>query len=161
MKAWLIIVVSCLAMTGYVFAAETIEDSDYQVLYVTDGDFQEVKENIELAISGQGLVINNVATVGAMLEKTGKDFGATRQVYVHGDVIEFCSASLSREMLEADPINLVFCPYTIQVYEVPEQPGKVFAGYRRPPIVGNEQSKAALTKVDSLLNAIVNEALAW
>ncbi|MDH3378466.1 MAG: DUF302 domain-containing protein [Gammaproteobacteria bacterium] len=161
MKPWLIIVVSCIWTVGYVFAAETIEDSSYQVLYVTEGDFQEVKENLELAISGQGLVINNVATVGEMLEKTGKDLGATRQIYVHGDVIEFCSASLSREMSEADPANIVFCPYTIQIYEVPEQPGNVFVGYRRPPIVGNDRSKAALTKVDALLHAIVNEALAW
>ena len=142
-------------------AADKVKETKDQVLFVTEGTFEEVRENVELAITGQGLVINTIATVGDMLEKTGKDLGATRQVYVHGDVFEFCSAALSREMLEADPHNLAFCPYTIQVFQIPEQPDRVFVGYRRPPIIGSDQSRAALEKVDALLAKIVDEALAW
>lgn len=157
---WLFIACGCLAF-GAAGAAEKVKETADQILFVTEGAFEEVKENVELAVTGQGLVINNVATVGDMLEKTGKDLGATRQVYTHGDVIEFCSAALSREMLEADPFNLVFCPYTIQVFQVPEQPQKVYVGYRRPAVTGSEASRAALQKVDALLAAIVDEALAW
>ncbi len=150
-----------LAFGITVFAAEKVQDNPYQVLYVTDGTFAEVKSNVELAITDQGLVINNVSTVGDMLERTGKDLGAKRQVYAQGDVLEFCSAGLSREMMEADQVNIVFCPYTIQVYAIPEQPGKVFVGYRRVPVTGNDASKAAIEKVNALLAKIVSEALSW
>jgi len=142
-------------------AADKVKETPVQMLYVTEGAFEEVKENIDLAITDQGLVINNIATVGDMLESTGKDLGATRQVYVHGDVFEFCSATLSREMLEADQFNLVYCPYTIQVFEVPEQPGRIYVGYRRPDVTGSEASRMALQKVEALLDTIVNEALSW
>ena len=70
-------------------------------------------------------------------------------------------AGLSREMMEADQTNIVFCPYTIQVYAIPEQPGKVFVGYRRVPVTGNDASKAAIEKVNVLLAKIVSEALSW
>ncbi len=150
-----------VALSAGAFAAEKIHDTPNQVLYVTDGTFAEVKSNLELAITDQGLVINNVATVGEMLERTGKDLGATRQVYVHGDVFEFCSAALSREMMEGDHSNIVYCPYTVHVYAIPEQPGKVFVGYRPIPVTGNAASKAAFAKVNALLARIVSEALSW
>ncbi len=153
--------VVCALVGSSAFAADKIQDTPHQVLYVTEGTFEEVKSNVELAITDQGLVINNVSTVGDMLQRTGKDLGATRQVYVQGDVLEFCSASLSREMMEADTTNIVFCPYTVQVYATPEEPGKVFVGYRRLPIVGNDASKAAMEKVNALLAKILSEALSW
>ncbi len=142
-------------------AAEKVKDTTWQVLYVTEGSFQEVKENLELTIADQGLVINNVSAVGAMLQKTGQDLGYDRQVYTHGDVLEFCSATLSRQMMEADQSNLVFCPFTIQIYETPEQPGQIFVGYRRPAIVGDDASKTALRAVDALLQKIVSDTLSW
>lgn len=158
----LIVAAAVLAVVStQMLAAEKIKETAWQILYVTDGKYKEVRENLELAITDQGLVVNNVSTVGAMLQTTGKDLGFTRVVYVSGDVLEFCSATLSREMMEADQTNLVFCPYTIQVYEIPEQPGKVFVGYRRPPIVGNDASKESLKKVEALLAKIVDDALAW
>jgi uncharacterized protein (DUF302 family) len=144
-----------------VFAAEKVHETPHLVLYVTDGTFTEVKSNVELAITDQGLVVNNVSTVGNMLERTGKDLGATRKLYTQGDVLEFCSAGLSREMMEADQTNIVFCPYTIQVYAIPEQPGKVYVGYRRVPVTGSDASKAAIEKVNALLAKIVAEALSW
>ena len=151
-------------LSGFAFMAmgsEFVKETEHQVLYVVQGKFADVKENVELAITEQGLVIDSVATVGAMLERTGTDLGATRQIYLDGDVFEFCSAALSREMTEADPTNLAFCPYTIHVYTIPEEPGNVYVGYRRPTITGNEQSQVALGKIDRLLNTIVSESLSW
>jgi len=153
-----------IVLAGFASSAmgsELVKETDHQMLYVVQGEFAEVKENIELAITEQGLVIDNIATVGAMLERTGADLGATRQIYTDGDVFEFCSAALSREMAEADPTNLAFCPYTVHVYTIPEESGNVYVGYRRPTITGNEESQAALRKIDDLLNTIVSESLSW
>jgi hypothetical protein len=142
-------------------AAEQVYETPNQVMYVTEGNFADIRENLDLAITGQGLIIDHVSHVGTMLDTTGKDLGATRQVYLQAEVLAFCSATLSREMLEANPFNLVYCPYTIQIFETPEQPGKVYVGYRRPKISGSEASRIALKKVDDLLADIVSEALTW
>lgn len=51
-----------------------------------------------------GLVINTTAPVGAMLEHTGKDEGSDKKkTFENAEVIEFCSAKVSRAVMEADP----------------------------------------------------------
>ena len=42
-------------------AADKVKETPAQMLYVTEGTFEEVKENVDLAITGQGLVINSIA----------------------------------------------------------------------------------------------------
>ncbi|GAB4179470.1 MAG: hypothetical protein Fur0039_23680 [Rhodocyclaceae bacterium] len=116
------------------------------------GQFDEVKENVVHAIEAHGLVIDYTANVGAMLERTGKDLGATKKIYEQAQVLEFCSAKASREMAEADPRNLVYCPYSIAVYSLAKEPGVVYVAYRKP---GNAPGMAGVGK---LLAAIVTEA---
>ena len=156
-----LVCVIVVGIAGSVNAYEKIKDTDHQMLFVKEGTLAEAKEALQETIADQGLVIDSVSAVGAMLHRTGKDLGATRRVFVDGDVIQFCSARLSRETMEADQTNIVFCPYTIQVYAIPEEPNKVYVGYRKLPLVGNDASKASLEKVNELLETIVSEALTW
>ena len=123
------------------------------------GDFDNVKERVVSAIESRGLVINYTAHVGTMLERTGKDIGRDRRIYLKADVIEFCSAAVSRATMEADPRNIVFCPYAIAVYVLPGDPGKVYVAYRKPPATGSAQSMKALREVGTLLDGIVQDAL--
>ena len=67
------------------------------------GSFEEVKQLLVIAIEGQGLVVDHVATVGEMLERTGQDLGATTKIYERAEVLQFCSANYSRQMMGADP----------------------------------------------------------
>ena len=113
--------------------------------------FEDTREAITLAIEGRGLVINYVSHIGDMLQRTGADIGATRQVYAQAEIIEFCSASLSRQMMEADPHSIVQCPFAIAVYTLPGEPGSSWVSYRRP--IG-----ASAQLVKPLLQAIVDEA---
>ncbi|GJL82352.1 MAG: hypothetical protein DHS20C01_19860 [marine bacterium B5-7] len=159
MKILFLILALTVATASY--ALEPIKDEVHQVLFKVDGDFNDVKENVGLAIENQGLVINYTATVGDMLERTGNDLGLTDHTYMAADVIEFCSAALTRKMVAADPSNLVFCPYGIHLYELRKEPGVIYVGYKRPQLVGNDESKAALESIEELLSTIVNEALAW
>ena len=113
--------------------------------------FEDTREAITLAIEGRGLVINYVSHIGDMLQRTGADIGATRQVYAQAEIIEFCSASLSRQMMEADPHSIVQCPFAIAVYTLPGEPGSSWVSYRHP--IG-----ASAQLVKPLLQAIVDEA---
>lgn len=129
-------------------------ESSFGVVAVKQGSFEDVRDAVESAIINRGLVVNNVAHIGDMLARTGKDLGDSRQVYVKAEALEFCSAVLSRKMMEADPDNIVFCPYVIALYVLPEKPGEVRIAYRRP-----EGSQKVLKEVDKLLSDIVGEAL--
>src|ERR1700690_1330163 len=76
---------------------------NFNALFKTHGKFEDVRDTLVSTIEGRGLKINHANYIADMLERTGKDLGATRQVYVHGEQFEFCSATISRKMMEADP----------------------------------------------------------
>src|SRR3970040_265171 len=78
--------------------------------------FEEVRDDLKLAIEGKGLVIDYQSYVNRMLERTGKDLGSARKLYADAQAFVFCSAALSRKTMEADPANAALCPYSITVY---------------------------------------------
>ena len=132
---------------------------DHMAVYSKTGSFEDVRDAVEMSITDRGLVVNNVSHVGEMLARTGKELGAAKQIYLKAEVLEFCSAVVSRKMMEADPDNIVFCPYVISVYVVPEKPNEVSVAYRKPQIVGSPESQKSLNAVEELLAGIVRDAL--
>lgn len=129
------------------------------VVRAIEGGFEDVRERVVFAVQSQGLVVDHTSRVGNMLERTGKDLGATTRVFGDAEVLEFCSALVSRRMVEADPQLLAFCPYGIAVYTLPGEPQTTYVSYRRlvTNLVSPEQ-KAVLEQVESLLETIVEEA---
>lgn len=146
-----------LLFAGLVHGA--LAASDYMAVFSKKGNFDDVRDAVDMAITDRGMVVNNVSHVGEMLERTGKDLGETRHIFLKAEVLEFCSAVVSRKMMEADPDNIVFCPYAISVYVVPEKPDEVRVSYRKPQIAGSVASQKALKAVDDLLSSIVMDAL--
>lgn len=140
-------------------AAEKVTAPGHLALYSTKGDFETVKEDVVIAITNRGLVIDHTSHVGTMLERTGKDLGTPKKIYGQAEALQFCSAAVSRRTMEADPVNILFCPYTIVIYTLPRDPKKVYVGYRRPQPAGPTASAAALKEVEELLDGIVKEAL--
>jgi uncharacterized protein (DUF302 family) len=123
--------------------------------------FADVKERLIFAIENRGLVVSHIARVGAMLERTGGEVGSSRPIYTHAEVVEFCSASLSRATMEADPHNIAFCPYSIAVYALAEERGRVYVAFRTLAAGSlQERSRRAFLEVEKLLADIVREALA-
>lgn len=130
------------------------------VSYSKKAKFEEVRDDLKLAIEGKGLVIDFQSYINRMLERTGKDIGSTRKLYVDVQAFVFCSALLSRKTMEADVANATMCPYSIAVYTTASEPDKVTVSYRRPwRPDGSAASKAALKDVESLLDGIAREAI--
>lgn len=130
------------------------------VTYSKAARFDDVRDDLKLAIEGRGLVIDYESFVNRMLERTGKDLGAARKLYVDARAFVFCSAALSRKTMEADPANISLCPYAVVVYETAAAPGTVHVAYQRPwRPDGSGASKAALKEVEALLDGIAREAL--
>ncbi|MDH4326789.1 MAG: DUF302 domain-containing protein [Betaproteobacteria bacterium] len=129
------------------------------VSYSKRAKFDDVRDDLKLAIEGKGLVIDYHSFVGRMLERTGQDVGAAKKLYADAQAFVFCSAVLSRKTMEADPANAVFCPYSIMVYATAQDPGTVHVAYRRPwRPDGSAASKAALKAVEALLDGLAREA---
>ena len=117
--------------------------------------FEDVRDDLKLAIEGRGLVIDYESFVNRMLERTGKDVGSSRKLYADAQAFVFCSAALSRKTMEADPANLSHCPYSMTVYATVQEPGTVHVSYKRPwRPDGSAASKAALKEVEALLDGI-------
>lgn len=123
------------------------------------GTFEDVKSALVFAVENRGLVVSTVSHVGEMLERTGRDLGDPERIFVQGEVLEFCSAVLSRQVMEADPHTIAFCPYTIAVYVLPQEPASVYVSYRRPVLPAGHKAAQSLEAVDRLLSEIVQEAL--
>ncbi len=113
------------------------------------GSFDDATFSVESAIVGRGLVVDHVSHVGEMLARTAEDVGSDVTLFEGADVFLFCSAVVSREVMEADPANIVHCPYSIYVTD---RGGEVTVGY--PAYPGE-----TMAPVRDLLDGIVAEAL--
>jgi len=137
-----------------------VADPHPVVVYSKRAKFEDVRDDLKLAIEAKGLVIDYQSFVNRMLERTGKDVGSARKLYADAQAFVFCSAALSRKTMEADPANASLCPYSIMVYATAQDPGTVRVSYRRPwRPDGSAASKAALKDVEALLDGIAREAL--
>lgn len=132
-------------------ALSTASADEWQYRKQVSGNFSDIRDNITMSIENRGLVVNYVSHIADMLNRTGSDIGASKRIFEQAEIIEFCSAGLSRRMMEADPHNIVLCPFAISIYSLPGEPGKVWITYRKP------QGTAA-KQIGELLGGIADEA---
>ncbi|GMR20151.1 MAG: hypothetical protein BMS9Abin36_0746 [Gammaproteobacteria bacterium] len=150
-----------LFFTPAVWAAKPILKTEYMVVYKKKVGLEDTIDAAKIAITDRGIVINNIAYIAKMLNRTGKDLGRTKKIYIESRSLEFCSSTISRDTMEATPLNIMFCPYIINLYTLVDEPDYVYVGYRRPPIIGDAASKKSLTAVEKLLEDIVQDTLSW
>jgi uncharacterized protein (DUF302 family) len=122
------------------------------------GDYEQVWEDLNSAIIDQGLVVSSVSHVGEMLDRTGQSLDNAKKIFDRARVLEFCSAILSRAMMETNPHFIAFCPYQIKVYSLSDQEGTVYLAYRRLTW-NNDQGREVLDPVEHLLDSLVTEVV--
>lgn len=122
------------------------------ITYDTDQSFEDVIFGLENAILDAGLIVDHISHTGEMLARTKEDVGGTKDIFLHADVYSFCSAKVSREVMEDDPMNVVFCPYDIFVIVRPETPDTTTIGFRTFP-------EGAMKKVETMLDGIARAAV--
>lgn len=122
--------------------------------YSVKGDFDEVRDDLVMAIESQGAVVSYVAHSSDMLNRTAITLEIDKKVYHKAEIILFCKAEISHKMVQADPHSLVLCPYPISIYSLTESPNLVHLTIRKPPS-GLPEYKA----VQQLLIKIISEAI--
>ena len=123
----------------------------------SDLNFDEVKDNVKMAITGRGVNIANELHASEMLNRTGPDLGFAHPVFKRAETIEFCSAVISLRLVESNPDNVVMCPFTISIYQLNNDEGVIHAAFRVP--VGFEESAEQYAEVADFISGIVKEAL--
>lgn len=117
--------------------------------YDFDGSFEDATFALESAIVGQGLVIDYVSHTGDMLARTAADVGSEVKLFDAADIFLFCSAVVSRKVIEADLSNIGHCPYGIFVTDID---GQIQIGFRNMP-------EGPMQEVQALLDGIAKEAV--
>lgn len=145
-------------MKRFIFAAVTAAclaapamAQDGIVTYTTDESFDDVVFGLENAIVDAGLVVDSVSHTGDMLERTKGDVGSDVTIFEKADIFSFCSAAISRRVMEADPMNVVFCPYDVFVLKMPGS-AQVTIGFREYPA-------GPMQEVQALLDGIARAAI--
>ncbi|MCY0147389.1 DUF302 domain-containing protein [Hoeflea sp. G2-23] len=120
--------------------------------HVSDASFADVMGGIENAIVNRGYTIDYHGFIGEMLKRTAADVDAEKPLYKEAEFVSFCSAVMSRKVMEADISDIAYCPYVVFAYEAESDPGKVVVGYRTLPSGGPRDD------VNALLGEIIKDA---
>jgi uncharacterized protein (DUF302 family) len=148
-----------LVATTALQAAEPVDVSTpHARIWRVEGEVETLQQYVKDAIVNRGLKVTE-GDIGLMLDRTAEGVGAGDDLFSEARFLQFCSATLSREAMAADPANMAFCPFTVFVYATAESPKEVHLGYRRLPLDGDAATQATMRKIDALLTQIVEEAL--
>lgn len=139
-----------VAVLGLLVLTQGVRADD-AVLYKFDGSFDDATFLTKEAIIGQGLTIDYVSHIGDMLTRTKDDVGGSKDLFANAEAYLFCSAALSRQVMEKDPMNVAHCPYSVFVIQMPGEDGEIFVGHRDLP-------DGAMQEVEDLLKKIAEEA---
>jgi hypothetical protein len=141
-----------ILLAGLLVSAPRAMAGDDVTTFTTEAPFADVAADLQDAIVNRGYVVDYTGHISDMLKRTAGDVGAAKPLYRDAEFKEFCSAVMSRAVMEADIGNIAYCPYIVFAYEAATSPGKVVVGFRRlPPGGGRDQ-------VNTVLEAIAKEA---
>lgn len=141
----------CAAIALAAVALSAGAQADEAKTYVFDGAFDDAEFSVENAIVERGYTIDHVSHVGDMLERTKEDVGGEKTIYAGATIYLFCSAVLSRKVMEIDPMNIAHCPYAVfAMQETADGPVKI--GYRTLP-------EGPMKEVEALLDEIARSAV--
>lgn len=155
MNSWFLLVFCIIVLSTQTVGA----DESPIVVTQVEGEYEDVLDSVKAAIKGRGINIAHTLPAAEMLNRTGKDFGVTSNVYLNAEIVEFCSASISHKLAKKNSANIVLCPFSISVYVTKDDPGLVNLAYRRT-IAGKESAQEA-GEVVKLIEGIITEASEW
>ena len=123
------------------------------VTYTRKGaSYEDVRLDLENAIISEGVKIDYTGNIGRMLERTGADVGSNQPIYKNAEFFTFCSAKLSRAMMEADASNMAQCPYVVFIYQRAATVNEVTVGYRK--LVEKGRGAKVLVEINTMLDRI-------
>ena len=150
---WCRLLAGALLWSGAAYASGP-EKHGPALVWKTEAPFEDVKEDLVSSIEGRGLVISYVSHASAMLDRTAEAVEGARKVYGDAEILLFCKADLSHRLVQANPHNIVLCPYSIAIYTLAGKPEEVYLAIREP-----YTAEPAYAPVVELLKGIIAETI--
>ncbi|SMN16179.1 hypothetical protein CRYPA_46 [uncultured Candidatus Thioglobus sp.] len=105
-------------------------------------------------------VSSNIKTVLSMpiikIENTDKTIGI-KNIYKNAEIIEFCSAKISHELVLANPDNIALCPFKIAIYSLNSHPDQTHIVYTKLNPLDKKSIKPT-AKANELILSLVMDA---
>lgn len=150
-----------LLVTGLFLTVPVIQaEAPVHTTVVEDAEFEDILSAVKEIIQGKGINIAHTLPPSDMLQRTGPAFGITKQVLKNGEIIEFCSAKISHQLIQANPENITLCPFTVSVYVLESDPKNVRMTFRQPFVL-DEASQKPVDEMVELVKGIIEEAAEW
>ena len=156
---WVVSLVLLAGLSGVAIAGGE-EQSPVYTKIVKDAAFADILEAVKETIKGKGINIAHTLPSSGMLGSTGPTFGITEPLLKNGEMVEFCSAKVSHQLIQANIENIVICPFNIAVYELNAKPGQIHITFRKPYVIDKASIEATNAMV-ALMMEIVEEAADW
>lgn len=80
-------------------------------------------------------------------------------IYKKAEIIAFCSAKISHELVIANPLNISLCPFEIALYTLNSAPNQTHIVYTKLKAL-DKQSEKATTDANELIKSLV-ESASW
>jgi uncharacterized protein (DUF302 family) len=96
-------------------------------------DFEDANETLLEFIGEVGAVISYTSHAHKMLERTAPAMNPGYNVYTDALIHLFCTAPMAHEMVTKNPHVLSYCPYSVAIYKLTEEPETVYLSYRANP----------------------------
>ncbi|MCV6639507.1 hypothetical protein [Candidatus Albibeggiatoa sp. nov. NOAA] len=136
-------------------ALELVETEEPITIYRTGEALDDVKFELENAITSKGFTLNDPLHISEMLQRTGKDLGITQPVYVEAESLSFCSAILTHKFAQSHPAYMVLCPLTLSIYTTTAEPDTTYVAFRKPMLQDTKLSQ----EITDTFNGIIHDAL--
>ncbi len=115
-----------------------------------------MRADLEDAIIKEGLKVDYIGNIAAMLQRTGPDVGSNQPIYKHA---EFFIVLFGQAVARDDggrPANMSQCPYVMFIYQRAATTKEVVVGYRKVNVDG--RGAKALEEINRLMDRIAKEA---
>ncbi|MEW8201259.1 MAG: DUF302 domain-containing protein [Candidatus Thiodiazotropha endolucinida] len=143
-------------ITGPCMANGPANSSSAVKVFRSGEPFEDVVDNIKMAIVERGLLVSGTLHVSDMLNRTAPDLGYA-EVFAKAESVEFCSALISHKMAQAAPENIAICPFTIAVYVKQTDAEQVYVAYRSPHLAG--KGKEVADEIIALMEGIIEDSI--
>ena len=129
---------------------------DDYVIYETKGKYKEIIFILLDEINQNGFTSSYKADIGNAV-KNISSFYKKEAIFTYAQKIGFCRQTLTLEMMEEDPNNLMFCPLSIALYELKNEKDIVKIIYRFAK-TSNKKSNV-LKKVNKEILQLIENSL--
>lgn len=142
-------------LAAFCLIPDVMAAEDVQTKVLAGSNYPMAREALVEAVESEGFVVSAVIPFGDMLERTAGALGKAGSPYQAAEIVQFCSASLARQLVDEDATQIALCPLTIAVFTLHTAPGKVTYAYRRPASTSEGRQAA-----EKLLAGLVDRAAA-